>query len=332
VSEARSSLSSRVAAGWARAESVVTKVLLLAIFLIGLVAQFVKPVGDALEGKAYLGGALLSLVGYVLYAEVQRLNGAHQAQREDTESLHDTVRHLDEAVQHLNSVLRPQTGVVVTPNDLEAEFEKALEAGGDVKFAALGFTGETFATPLKKVLERLPRDTSRTVEIRVLVPDFTKPIEVPGLVGADGKVGDAPGFRQDLVRQISGYEALLKSLIIRMYDKGRGNLTVSFRVMHMSPSLKLYLINDDQAFEGIYDKIELRRDQYHSSDPSVEGTETSGRLLDPQGYDSLLTQWRRDDGERAREIIVRRRKLFETFWSAAHELSAISGTNRSQAS
>lgn len=44
----------------ARFEPVVTRVLLVGIFLTGLTAQFVKPVGDALEGKAYLGGALLS--------------------------------------------------------------------------------------------------------------------------------------------------------------------------------------------------------------------------------------------------------------------------------
>lgn len=315
-----SSLGDRVAAGWARAESVVTKVLLLVIFLIGLVAQFVKPVGDALEGKAYLGGALLSLVGYVLYAEVQRLNGVHLAQGEDTESLHDSVRHLDEDLQRLHAVLRPQSGVVVTPADLEAEFKEALHAGGEVHFAALGFTGETLATPLKRVLERLPPDPRRSVHIRVLVPDFTKEIEVPGLVGVDGKVKDAPGFRRDLVRQIVGYEALLKSSIIRMEDRNQGTLTVNFRVMHMSPSLKLYLINSDQAFEGIYDKIEIRRDQYHVSDPSAEGTEVSARLLDPQGYDSLLTRWHRDDGERAREIIDRRRELFDTYWNAAHEL------------
>ncbi|MFD3929897.1 ATP/GTP-binding protein [Streptomyces sp. NPDC058614] len=304
MSEARSSLSSRVAVGWPRAESIVTKVLLLAIFVTGLVGQFVKPVGDALEGKVYIGGALLSLVGYVLYTEVQRLNSA----------------------------LRPQAGKVVTPAGLEAEFEEALRAGGEIHLAAMGFTGETFVMPLKQILERLPANRRRTVYLRILVPDFTKPIEVPGLVGVDGKVADAPGFRRSLVKQIEGYEAQLKSLIGRMEDKDRGTLNVQFRVMHMSPSLKLYLINDDQVFEGIYDRIELRRDEYHSLNPAAQGTATTARLLDPQGYDSLLTCWRRNDGDRAREIIVRRRELFDTFWKTAHELSVSSGRNGPQVS
>ncbi|WP_371642747.1 hypothetical protein [Streptomyces mirabilis] len=50
-----------------RFESAVTRFFLLGIFVVGLTAQFVTPLGDALQGKAFLGGALLSLVAYVLY-------------------------------------------------------------------------------------------------------------------------------------------------------------------------------------------------------------------------------------------------------------------------
>ncbi|MFF1545264.1 hypothetical protein [Streptomyces sp. NPDC058291] len=45
-----------------RFEPTVTRVLLIGIFVTGLTAQFVKPVGDALAGMVYLGGALLGLV------------------------------------------------------------------------------------------------------------------------------------------------------------------------------------------------------------------------------------------------------------------------------
>jgi hypothetical protein len=339
-----SSLGSRVAAGWARSESVVTKVVLLVIAAVGLVAQFVKPVGDALEGKAFLGGALLSLVGYVLYTEVQRLNEAHAAQREGTESLQATVRHLDEGVQHLNEEVqqlneeqRSGGRDLVAPDDLKAEFEKALEVGGDVRFAAMGFTGETFARPLERILENIAENPQRSVHIRVLVPDFTRRIEMPGLIGADGKVTDAPVFRESLVQQIQSYEALLKRQKGRMWRKRQGDLTVEFRVMHMSPSLKLYLINNDQVFEGIYDKIELRHGEYDSGDLAGdlagEPSEVSGgQILDLLGYDSLLTRWSWDDDERAREIVARRQKLFDTLWNAARALSAGSGNNGPRAS
>ncbi|MFI1370250.1 hypothetical protein [Streptomyces griseochromogenes] len=58
-------------------------------------AQFVQPVGDALQGKACLVGALLAVVGYVLYAEAQRFNGASTAQRENEETLGLMVQRLE---------------------------------------------------------------------------------------------------------------------------------------------------------------------------------------------------------------------------------------------
>lgn len=318
---AETSLRSRVAARWAQAESTVSRLLLLAVFVVGLVAQFVKPVGDALEGKVYIGGALLSLVGYVLYSEVQRLNSAHEAQREATGNLRDTIRVLSEGVAELSAAQRPHAGAEVSLSALADEFREALWSGEDVQLAALGFTGETFAVPLKQLLGSLPPNPRRSVSIRVLVPDFTKPIEVPGLVRADGGAADASGFRAHLVRKIAGYEADLKGMIGRMQHHGQGTLSVEFRVLHMSPVLKLYLVNRDQAFEGIYDRIELRPDEYGPAVPA-QGAAGDGadRLLDLIGYDSLLTRWHRDDGPRSREIINRRREFFDTFWDVAHPL------------
>ncbi|MGW3134435.1 ATP/GTP-binding protein [Streptomyces sp. NPDC001139] len=295
MSDTRSSWSERLAAGWGRAESTVTKLFLAVVFAVNLLAQFVKPLGDALQDKVYLGGALFTLVSFVLYAEVQRLNAAHAT---------------------MNAALQPRAGEVVTPRDLENEFQKALDAGGDVRLTAMGFTGETFAIPLKNILQGLSRDPLRSVSLRVLVPDFTKEIEVPGQVGADGKVSDSPDFRQHLRAQIAEYERGLKSQIGRMVVAQRGRLTVEFRVLHMSPSLKLYFINNDIVYEGIYDKLDLRPDPMNT-----EPEATDGRLLDLIGFDSLLTRWSLDGGERAREIIARRRELFETFWNAAHQLT-----------
>lgn len=290
MSNVRRSWFGRAGAGWERAEGVLTRVLLLAIFVVGLVAQFVTPVGDALEGKAYLGGALLSLVGYVLYAEVQRLNTA----------------------------LRPKTGQVVTPRGLEEEFRQALEAGGTVRLATLGFTGETFFDAVKHLLENLPPDPRRSVELRVLVPDFTKEIQFPGLVEAEtGKAVDAPGFRRLLRDQVAGYEWRLKRQIPQMRADRRGTLSVEFRVLHMSPSLKLYLVNDDLVFEGVYDKIDKRLEDTGAP----ERPESRRYLLDPMGYDSLLTRWSLADGGDAQRIVTRRRDLFQTLWSVSRALS-----------
>ncbi|WP_328450968.1 ATP/GTP-binding protein [Streptomyces sp. NBC_00386] len=315
----------------------VTKVLLLAIFLIGLIAQFVKPVGDALEGKAYLGGALLSLVGYVLYAEVQRLNAAHETQRDGTgalrvaaQRLEEEVRRLGDEVQQLKEERLLEARDLVTADDLGAEFVKALQTGEDVHFSAMGFTGETLARPLGRILEGIHRNPERTIHVRVLVPDFTKPMEVPGWVGMDGKIRDAPMFRQSLLEKIKGHETDLKRQAGRMAGKGQGRLNVEFRVMQNSPSLKLCLINSDQVFEGFYDKTECRHGEYDSAVAAGEGGELSGgHILDLLGYDSLLKCWSLDGDRRSREMIARRQEFFNTFWDAAHEFSGVSAGSAS---
>jgi hypothetical protein len=315
VSDTRSSWTRRIASGWSRAESTVTRLFLFAVFVVGLVAQFVKPVGDALQDKVYLGGALLTVVGYVLYAEVQRLNAGQTAQRSAESELQAVARRLEAEVQRLNEVLRPRG---VRPRELEAQFKKVLEAGGDVGLSVLGFTGETFADPLVHILQGLTPRVPRSIQLRVLVPDFTREIEVPGQVDADGKAGDAPRFRESLVSQIARHERRLKDQIGRMERNDRGTLSVEFRVLHMSPSLKLYFINNDVVYEGIYDKIELRSETRQAAVPTQPDPNGSGaQLLDLLGYDSLLTRWASNGGDEAQKIIRRRRELFDTLWERA---------------
>ncbi|MFE9056281.1 sensor histidine kinase [Streptomyces mutabilis] len=323
MSEGRPSLGGRMAARWSRAEATVTKGLLLAVFCVGLVAQFVKPVGDALQGKTYIGGALLSIVGYVLYAEVLRLNTAHDAQREGARHLHETVRQLSEEVRELTARLRPQSGEDVSADRLMEECAQALRRGGEIELWGMCFTGETFVEPLRRVLEDLPPDPSRSVSVRILVPDFTRPIEIPGLVReADGRLADAPGFRRYLVEKIAGYERGLRTMRARMARKAQGALTVEFRTVHMSPFLKLYVVGDEVVFEGIYDKLDVRPDEYRSPGTAPSGPGTEGdQLLDLIGHGSLLTRWSRYDGEPAREVVARRRAFFGTLWDAACPLS-----------
>ncbi|WP_217245313.1 ATP/GTP-binding protein [Streptomyces sp. AC602_WCS936] len=331
MAEGRPSLGGRVAARWSRAETTVTKGLLLAVFCVGLLAQFVKPVGDALQGKTYIGGALLSIVGYVLYAEVLRLNTAHDAQREGTRQLHETVRRLSDEVRELTARLRPQSGEEATADRLLQECAQALRRGGEIELWGMCFTGETFVEPLRRVLEDLPPDPSRSVSVRVLVPDFTRPIEVPGLVRlADGRLADAPGFRRHLVETITGYERGLRTMRGRMARKAQGALSVEFRTVHMSPFLKLYVVGDEVVYEGIYDKLDVRPDEYRG--PVPPDPETDGdQLLDLIGHGSLLTRWSRYDGELGREVVARRRAFFGTLWDAAAPLEARSARGGSGA-
>jgi hypothetical protein len=316
VADAGLSWSERLAGIWGRAESTVTKIILAVVFALGLVAQFVKPVGDALQDKVYLGGALLTAVGYVLYNEVQRLNAAHTIQHETEQSLAATVRRLEDELQRLNQALRPRA----TPAALHTEIRQALEAGGEVHLTALSFTGETFVNPVKSMLYHLNEDPARRVHVRVLVPDFTEAIDVPGQMGAEGRICDAPRFRQYLRRMVVEHERRLKAHVGRMAARGKGTLSVEFRVLHMSPLRKLYFINSDVVYEGLYDKLDLRPDPDCAAAPGPDTAE--GDLLDVLGG-SRLERWSLDNGEQDRQNLVRCREFFETLWQGARELTPV---------
>ncbi|MFE2971926.1 hypothetical protein ACFXKC_51905 [Streptomyces sp. NPDC059340] len=76
-----------------RFESAVTRFFLLGIFVVGLTAQFVTPLGEALQGKAFLGGALLSLVAYVLYDAVKDLAASLRLPERSQGSVRGGLRH-----------------------------------------------------------------------------------------------------------------------------------------------------------------------------------------------------------------------------------------------
>ncbi|MCX4666102.1 ATP/GTP-binding protein [Streptomyces sp. NBC_01381] len=254
-----------------------TKALLLAIFGLGLVAQFVQPVGDALEGKAFLGGALLSLVGYVLYSEVQKLNAA----------------------------LRPAPKDVVRMLDLRTVFDEALRLP-EVRIDAIGFTGETVVGQLSLALEDLPDGVRPDVKVRILVPDFTKPMEIPGMLDSEGKAVDDERNREELLGYVRRHEQRMKALTRRLDHDRKADLDSQFRVLHISPFLKFCLINGDQLFDGIYDEVVKK--------PAAD---RSDQLLDLMGYQASLTRWHTDAGSAAREKCAQRKELFETLWDVA---------------
>ncbi|MFJ8951539.1 ATP/GTP-binding protein [Streptomyces sp. NPDC102381] len=291
-----------VAERWERVESAGARVLLLGVFLFGLVAQFVKPIGDALEGKVYLGGALLSLIGYLLYAQVLRLASAHSAQLELTRELRAEVRDLQSRTEQ-------EFGQPVSVDELSGVFREALTQR-EATLSALAFTGEVFVEKLRPLLDTLPEDARRRITVQVLVPDFDKPIQLPGQV-REGKAQDSPSFRARLASRIAGNQ---RELIRVAEDVRGGTVTVEFRALHMSPFLKLYLVNSDQICEGVYDRFKFG---------GVGNAERAreGGLLDLLGYESKLTLWRSGDGARARQLVDARNAYFEQLWSVATPLT-----------
>jgi hypothetical protein len=260
-----------------RFEPVVTSVLLLGIFVTGLLAQFVKPVGDALEGKTYLGGALLSLVGYVLYDQVKELN---------------------------SSIRTPHHSLVGSTR-LDGFVSEAFRSR-TVQIRFLGYTGETLHHALLRHLGELQDNPgpTRSVTIRILVPDFGQPMIVPSKVGADADPEDDPDFRERIKERCCEYDDILSRLARQITDAGRVSVSCEYRLYPGIPRDKICIFNQAVVLHGLYD-LSWRM-------------EHNGVVyFDPKGFETDLNMLTRAGGAAAEAAVSLWSKQFDDLWSLA---------------
>ncbi|MET9911268.1 hypothetical protein ABZZ74_31490 [Streptomyces sp. NPDC006476] len=260
-----------------RWERPVTRTLLLGIFVTGLVAQFVQPVGDALEGTGYLGGALLSLVGYILYDQIRELNA---------------------------SVTAP-VRALVNSSDLGTFVSEAFQAR-EVEINFLGYTGETLINALYHRLEDLfdSQGPTRRVSIRMMVPDFELPMIVPSKVGDDNAPEDDEAFRQRIEQRCSEYDDVLSDLAARLTATGRLRVTCEYRLYPGIPRDKICIFNRKQVLHGLYDL---------SARMHYMGTE----YYDPKGFRTDLNVWSLDGTTAASTAVATWNKHFDDLWTLA---------------
>ncbi|MGW3283938.1 hypothetical protein ACWDR3_04730 [Streptomyces sp. NPDC001002] len=256
-----------------------TRLVLLGIFFTGLAAQFVKPLGDALEGKAYLGGALLSLVGYVLYGQLRELVASTR-------------------VPNRALVSSSQVGEFVS----EAFHARRVEIG------FLGYTGETLYHSVYHHLEGLFDDPgpTRRVLVRMLVPDFGQPMIVPARVGDDGGPVDDPDFRRRMEQRCREYDGILSELAERLNETGRVSVQCEYRCYPGIPRDKICILNREQVLQGLYD-LSTRTRLIHM------GPE----FYDPRGYGTDLNVWSREGTAAAGEAVTIWNKHFDDLWALA---------------
>ncbi|MEV5235269.1 hypothetical protein [Streptomyces pseudogriseolus] len=250
-----------------RFEPLVTRVILGAIFVIGLVAQFVQPVGDAIEGKAYLGGALLSLVGYVLY----------------------------DAVKDLSASVRQPASSLVNSRDL-AGFVRDAFSARKVEVSFLGYTGETLHNELYNRLRDLAARPGqvREVSVRMLVPDFEQPMTVPARVGPDGQHVDDPAFRERLLRRCEEYEGALSDIADQINRTTRLEVRCEYRFYPGIPGQKICIFNRVQVLHGFYDlsaRMRLQRTGPEYYDPKGYTTDLNVCSPGTAASDPVVTMW-----------------------------------------
>ncbi|MEU6259040.1 hypothetical protein [Streptomyces sp. NPDC047043] len=264
-----------------RFEPLVTRALLLGIFVTGLTAQFVKPVGDALEGKAFLGGALLSLVGYVLY----------------------------DAVRELSSSVRVPSRALVNSSQLGSFVSEAFHARR-VEISFLGYTGETLYNELYHRLEDLFDSPGpiRKVSVRMLVPEFGEPMTVPSRVGDDSRPVDDPVFRERMSQRCQEYDGILSDIAERLTAAGRLVVECEYRCYPGIPRDKICIFNRVQVLHGLYD-LSARMRLNH----------LGPEYYDPKGYRTDLNVWSREGTAAAEAAVSTWIKHFDDLWDLAVE-------------
>ncbi|MFJ2888900.1 hypothetical protein ACIO53_22930 [Streptomyces sp. NPDC087305] len=262
-----------------RYQPTITRLLLLFIFVVGLIAQFVKPVGDALQGKVFLGSALLSVVAYVLYDKVNDL---------------DTSLRLPSRAQ----VKSRELGTFVT------EAFRARE----VEISFLGYTGETLYNELYHRLEGLDDDPgpTRHVVVRFLVPDFRAPMTVPSQVGSDGGPVDDAEFRRRLELKCKEFDQRLSAIAQRLTSVGRVTATCEYRFYPGIPRDKICIFNRELVLHGLYD-VSARTIGF-SPEPDY---------YDPQGYRTNLNIWSWEDTDDVKAVVATWNKHFDGLWALA---------------
>lgn len=156
-------------------------------------------------------------------------------------------------------VSRQGSGVYVRertakPVGLRPHIETAFEAD-QVKIDFAGYTAETLHNAIQEPLDKIRagRLTPHSVAVRLLVVDTTAPLAIPSR--ADG--ADSRAVRARMAKTIERYaggiaESVEELAAMQLIERG----TVEVRTQTASPMLKMYIINDQDAFFGFYPVVQ----------------------------------------------------------------------------
>jgi DNA-binding transcriptional regulator YhcF (GntR family) len=157
-------------------------------------------------------------------------------------------------------VSRAGSGVYVRerterPVGLRPHIERAFEKE-NVSLDFFGFSGETLHGAIQEPVDKIRsgRLSPKSIAVRVLVPDTSRPWSLP----ADVKTGeDDPKFRERADGIMRRHMEALVHSIRELEDLGLvDSAAASVRVQPASPLVKLYILNQSEAFFGFYPVVE----------------------------------------------------------------------------
>jgi hypothetical protein len=168
-----------------------------------------------------------------------------------------------------------------------------------------GFSGETLHGAVQEPLDmiRMGQLTPESVTVRMLLPDTTRPMVVPCRVE---DLSDDPDFRARAHRITSRHAYAILESVHELARKGRIRQgTAQIRAHQLPPLFKMYILNGDEAFFGLYPLVK------HDI-PLPGGTRD---MYDLMGKDATVFRYSHASGEPAdAQFIEQAQVWFDSIW------------------
>lgn len=168
-----------------------------------------------------------------------------------------------------------------------------------------GFSGETLHGVVQEPLDKIRSGQLKpaSVSIRMLLPDTTRPMVVPCRVE---DLADDPEFRARSHRLTSRHAYAILESVHELARKGRiGQGTAQIRAHQLPPLFKMYILNGDEVFFGLYPLV-------RHSIPFPEGQRD---IFDLMGKDAMVFRHTEASGETAdAQFIEQAQAWFGSIW------------------
>ncbi|WP_159054085.1 MULTISPECIES: hypothetical protein [Streptomyces] len=236
------------------------KWVLAVVVLLGVAAEIIDPLGDALKGQGFLGGSFAALIALVLFDAVSDSDATGEV-----------------------------AGVYVLAglNDLRTPVREAFEAR-HVRIDFSGFTMQTLLVLLREPLERMADEEVRTQELtlRVIVAHLNLPMNLPGRLDPAAESAGLPAGTVHFADSVENRQRMrddftkqnwndLKDLLDRVHERNPHiAISCEIRESPQIPERKFYILNQETLFYAPYGIVDTR----------VRWREGSYRILDTAGF------------------------------------------------
>jgi DNA-binding transcriptional regulator YhcF (GntR family) len=195
---------------------------------------------------------------------------------------------------------------------LRPHVERAFEQP-KVSIDFAGFSGETLHGVIQEPLDKIRIGQLRpeTITLRILIPDTHRPWAFP--CRADD-LADEPAFRERHTQLSRRHTDAITETVAELADLGLvGSATAEVRVHGGTPTFKLYLLNNSEAFFGFYPLTEHTVALHGQPVP----------IYDLMGKDVTLFHYERGDdpSDIGGQFVEQAQAWFDSMWATVSRLA-----------